>query len=135
MRVRAPLEAHRDDLAPLFCEACEKVFLPLRELVVADAAQHDDELVSALAKHVARAELGGQPARHEAQDLVASVMALGVVDLFEAVDVDEHDSSLGCGIREPARDGRRRFSPSRRTARTAASTSSENSDSLNRRIC
>ena len=47
MRVRAPLEAHRDDLAPLFCEAREKVFLPLRELVVADAAQHDDELVSA----------------------------------------------------------------------------------------
>lgn len=47
MRVRAPLEAHRDDLAPLFCEAHEKVFLPLRELVVADAAQHDDELVSA----------------------------------------------------------------------------------------
>lgn len=47
MRVRAPLEAHRDDLALLFCKAREKVFLALRELVVADAAQHDDELVSA----------------------------------------------------------------------------------------
>lgn len=47
MRVRAPLEAHRDDLAPLVRKAREKVLLPLREPVVADAAQHDDELVPA----------------------------------------------------------------------------------------
>src|SRR4051795_9853813 len=54
-------------------------------------AHEDAELVAAEAGDgVARVEQLGEPAGHLAQDLVAVVVAERVVDVLEAVEVDEH---------------------------------------------
>ena len=65
-----------------------------RDLVVGlDVAEHDHEFVAAHADHdVAVAHAGAQPARDFLQELVAGLMAAGVVDVLEAVEVQEHDA-------------------------------------------
>ena len=72
-----------------------------RDLVVRlHVAEHDDEFVAAHADHdVAVAHAGAQPARHFLQQLVAGLVAAGVVDVLEAIEIEKHDAEHG--IRRP----------------------------------
>ena len=60
------------------------------------AGDQDGELVAAEAGHqVARPHRVGEPLGHDAQQLVADVVALRVVDRLEAVQVQEQHADLG----------------------------------------
>ncbi len=75
---------------------------PFERLVRGRVRQHDDELVAAVARHqVAGPERRRQRARDFGEDAVAFLMALGVVDLLEVVDVDHRQHE-----RQPARSVR-----------------------------
>ena len=63
-----------------------------------DRAQEDRELVAAQARDgVVLAEQAREALAHLAQHLVAVVVAEGVVDLLEAVEVEQHDRDAGLG--------------------------------------
>ena len=73
-----------------------------RLVLVGEAVDQDPELVAAEAgDDVAGAQVGAQPRRHRAQQLVAGVVAEAVVDQLEVVEVEEEDPD------RRARGGRR----------------------------
>ena len=68
---------------------------PSHFIVGFDVAEHHDELVAAHADdHVGLADDGTQPGRHFLEQLVARFVAAGIVDVLEAVQVEEHDAEL-----------------------------------------
>nr|WP_254185397.1 hypothetical protein [Nocardioides panacis] len=70
--------------------------LHVPQVVEVLAQQH--ELVAVQpGQGVARPQQPGQPTTHPAQQLVAHLVAVRVVDLLEAVEVDEQDRRLGAG--------------------------------------
>ena len=70
-----------------------------RDFVVGlDVPEHDHEFVAAHADHhVGIAHAGAQPPRHLLQELVAGLVAARIVDVLEAVEVEEHDAQHGVG--------------------------------------
>src|SRR5262249_40163837 len=71
-------------------------------LLAADVLEQQRELVSAEpGDRVARAHDLLEPARDDPQELVAGVVAEAVVDLLEAVEVDEENGDLVLGARRP----------------------------------
>ncbi len=73
-----------------------------------DVAEYDDELVPAHADDdVGVAHAGAQTGSHLLKELVAGLMAPGVVDVFEPIEIQEHHPqhrtgglSLGYGVRQ-----------------------------------
>ena len=60
----------------------------------AQAFKHDHEFVTPKARDgVALANTGHKPVGHQLQQLVAHVMALRVIEVFEVVQVDEQQRS------------------------------------------
>nr|WP_255600999.1 hypothetical protein [Blastococcus sp. LR1] len=91
----------------------QRLAQPLRDRLglrhAVDGRQQDGELVAAEPGHgVAVPQDLGQPWGHLAQQGVAVGVAQAVVDLLEAVEVDEHDGDLG---RRPGRRGERLVEP------------------------
>ena len=80
----------------------------VRDCVIAVAiGEQDGELLPAIAVRPTAAADGGEAAGDQAQHLVADVMAVGVVEGLDVVDVDHGDgvASVGAGqhrIRRPA---------------------------------
>ena len=69
-----------------------------RLVLVGEAVDQDAELVAAEAgDDVAGAQVGAQPRRHRAQQLVAGVVAEAVVDQLEVVEVEEEDPDRRAG--------------------------------------
>ena len=57
---------------------------------VSDFLEDHEELVAAEPRHqIGRPQLGAKPPRHFHEELVAGVMAIRVIDLLEAVQIDE----------------------------------------------
>ena len=74
--------------------------------LAAASRQHHDELVAGVADaDVVRADAGAQHGGHLAQRAVADVVAVGVVDLLEVVEVhdEQRDFGLQAARRAPAR--------------------------------
>jgi hypothetical protein len=67
------------------------------EFVAADPCRHLARLDRA-SQHIAAAQDRTQPIGHEAEHLVACAMTQGVVDLFEAIAIDEHDRKVVAGV-------------------------------------
>ena len=77
--------------------------------LLAQAGQQRDELVAAVAE---AGVVGAEDALHQAADLgeqaAADEVAVGVVDLLEAVEVDEEQAELvACGWRRRGRSAHR----------------------------
>ena len=84
-----------------------------RLVLVGEAVDEDAELVAAEAgDDVAGAQVGAQPRRDRAQQLVAGVVAEAVVDQLEVVEVEEEDPDRRAG------DGRRASAPRRASRRS-----------------
>src|SRR5271163_2543518 len=63
----------------------------LFDVIVALDAGHDEELVPALAKDaIVLAEAAYEAIGHGSEELVADDVAMGVVDVLEVVEVEEH---------------------------------------------
>jgi hypothetical protein len=64
--------------------------------ILADLFEHDHKLVTTEPRHrVGRAHAGEHLRRHPLEHRVAGVVAETVVDLLEAVQIDEQDRELG----------------------------------------
>ena len=74
-------------------------FRPRRLGLRAQVLEHDHELVAAQSRdEIAGGDAGANPPRRLAQKQVADVMALGVVQDLEVVEVDEEQRAAGAGI-------------------------------------
>ena len=62
-----------------------------RPLGVAIEQQRDELITPGAGEKVGGAEFGGHHRREAGQQLIAGVMAMGVVDLLEVVDIDGHE--------------------------------------------
>ena len=69
-----------------------------RVLAIRQIFEHDHELVAAEARHqIARAQALFEPFGHQAQQPIACSMTQGIVDLLEAIDVDEQQRQRRSG--------------------------------------
>ena len=89
-------------------DRCLQLALLLLGFLGAAAREHDDEFVARVADaDVVRPDAVAQHARDFAQRLVADVVAVGVVDLLEAVEVHHEQRHFGLqalGARQLARE-------------------------------
>ena len=82
---------------------------PLRLAGDRFAADDDAERVAAEPRHHTAADAGGQPLRHRRKHMIAALLAEGVVDLHEMIDVDQHHRGFASPCRIAGEDVVQRF--------------------------
>src|SRR5258706_854860 len=99
-------EFDRQSVAALELQTLADAFNAREDLIGVGGRRDDDELVAGVADHVILGtEAGLQHAREALQAVIAGLMAVGIVDLFKIIEIEEED--CGAGAKDSAQNFRK----------------------------